>query len=152
MEGLFIAIKDFILNQLNSVLPEYEDTKTTLPVITEKQIVFGTIDPMKYPQDVVVSILPETQETGEGTISDEVTESAFTVTFVCKGEKYDTLIKRMCRYATAFKKCVADEYTLDGCCDNSEIGIVKFYSDCGTVEKQMTAAEITLNIYNSEEY
>ena len=152
MEELFKVIKDFLLNQFNEILLEYEDEKTKLPKLTEKQIVFGNIDPMKNTQDVVVSILPETQETGEGTVSDEVTESVFTITFVCRNALYDILIKRMCRYASAFKRIVTENYSLNNCVDNSEIGTVKFYSDVGIVDNTMTASEFILNIYTSEEY
>ena len=44
-------------------------------------------------------------------------------------------------------------YTL---CEDSvqetEIGTIRFYPDCGAVEKTMTAAEINLTIYTSEDY
>ena len=59
----------------------------------------------------------------------------------------------MCRYAACFKQAVAKNYTL---CEDSvketEIGTIRFYPDCGAVEKTMTAAEINLTIYTSEEF
>ena len=116
MEELFEVIKNFLTTQFNEELAEYDDPAPApeLPRLNNKSVIFGTVDPLKVP-DVSVSVLPETQEDGEGTISDVVTKSEFTVTFVFKGCKYD-------------------------------------YPDCGAVEKTMTAAEINLTIYTSEDY
>lgn len=154
MEELFEVIKDFLTTQFNNELAEYDDSSPApaLPRLTAKSVVFGTVDPLKIP-DVSVSVLPETQDDGEETISDEVTKSEFTVTFVFKGCKYDELIKRMCRYAACFKKAVAKYYTLnEDSVQDTERGTIRFYPDCGAVEKTMTAAEINLTIYTSEDY
>lgn len=154
MEELFEVIKKFLTTQFNTELAEYDDPSPApaLPRLTAKSVIFGTVDPLKIP-DVSVSVLPETQEDGEGTISDDETQSVFTVTFVFKNCKYEELIKRMCRYAACFKKAVKQFYTLenDGV-ENTELGTIRFYPDCGTVEKTMTAAEINLTIYTSEDY
>lgn len=154
MEELFEVIKNFLTTQFNEELSEYDDPSPApeLPRLTAKSVIFGTVDPLKIP-DVSVSVLPETQDDGEETISDEVTGSEFTVTFVFKGCKYDELIKRMCRYATCFKKAVAKYYTLnEDSVQDTKRGTIRFYPDCGAVEKTMTAAEINLTIYTSEDY
>jgi hypothetical protein len=154
MEELFEVIKTFLTTRFNTELAEYDDPAPApaLPKITDKAVVFGAVDPLKVPA-VAVSVLPETQEDGEGTISDDETQSVFTVTFVFKNCKYEELIKRMCRYAACFKQAVAQNYTL---CEDSvqetELGTIRFYPDCGAVEKTMTAAEINLTIYTSEDY
>ena len=154
MEKIFEVIKNFLTTQFNAELVEYDDPAPApeLPRINNKSVIFGTVDPLKVP-DVSVSVLPETQEDDEGTISDVVTKSEFTVTFVFKGCKYDELVKRMCRYAVCFKQAVKQFYTLenDGV-ENTELGTIRFYPDCGAVEKTMTAAEINLTIYTSEDY
>ena len=154
MEKLFAVIKNFLTTQFNAELTEYDDPAPApeLPRLNNKSVTFGTVDPLKVP-DVSVSVLPETQEDDEGTISDVATKSEFTVTFVFKGCKYDELIKRMCRYAACFKQAVKQFYTLenDGV-ENTELGQIRFYPDCGAVEKTMTAAEINLTIYTSEDY
>lgn len=154
MEELFEVIKNFLTTQYNEELAEYDDPSPApeLPRLSNKSVIFGTVDPLKIP-DVSVSVLPETQDDGEETISDEVTGSEFTVTFVFKGCKYDELIKRMCRYATCFKKAVAKYYTLnEDSVQDTKRGTIRFYPDCGAVEKTMTAAEINLTIYTSEDY
>lgn len=154
MEELFEVIKNFLTTQFNEELAEYDDPAPApeLPRLNNKSVIFGTVDPLKVP-DVSVSVLPETQEDGEGTISDVVTQSEFTVTFVFKGCKYDELIKRMCRYATCFKKAVAKYYTLnEDSVQDTKRGKIRFYPDCGAVEKTMTAAEINLTIHTSEDY
>ena len=154
MEKLFEVIKNFLTTQFNAELVEYDDPAPApeLPRINNKSVIFGTVDPLKVP-DVSVSVLPETQEDDEGTISNVVTKSEFTVTFVFKGCKYYELIKRMCRYAACFKQAVKQFYTLenDGV-ENTELGTIRFYPDCGSVEKTMTAAEINLTTYTSEDY
>ena len=152
MEELFEVIKNFLTTQFNEELAEYDDPAPApeLPRLNNKSVIFGTVDPLKIPD---VSVLPETQEDGEGTISDVATKSEFTVTFVFKGCKYDELIKRMCRYATCFKKAVAKYYTLnEDSVQDTKRGTIRFYPDCGAVEKTMTAAEINLTIYTSEDY
>lgn len=154
MEELFEVIKKFLTTQFNTELAEYDDPSPApaLPRLTAKSVIFGTVDPLKIP-DVSVSVLPETQDDGEETISDETTGSEFTVTFVFKGCKYDELIKRMCRYAECFKKAVAKYYTLnEDSVQDTKRGTIRFYPDCGAVEKTMTAAEINLTIYTSEDY
>ena len=152
MEQLFKNIKDFILTTVNDVLPNFEDETVKLPKITDKQIVFGVIDGLKNQQDVVVSVLPESQEEAEEQFLCGVTmTNNFTVTFAFRGEKYDVLVKRMCRYVSAFKKALFLEPKLNNTVNDTELGIIKFYSDCGTVEKTMTAAEIDLNIYTISE-
>ena len=154
MEKLFEVIKNFLTTQFNAELTEYNDPAPApeLPRLNNKSVIFGTVDPLKVP-DVSVSVLPETQEDDEGTISEVATKSEFTVTFVFKGCKYDELIKRMCRYAACFKQAVKQFYTLenDGV-ENTELGTIRFYPDCGAVEKTITAAEINLTIYTSEDY
>ena len=154
MEKLFEVVKKFLTTQFNAELAEYDDPAPApeLPRLNNKSVNFGTVDPLKVP-DVSVSVLPETQEDDEGTISDVATKSEFTVTFVFKGCKYDELIKRMCRYAACFKQAVKQFYTLenDGV-ENTELGTIRFYPDCGAIEKTMTAAEINLTIYTSEDY
>ena len=154
MEKLFEVIKNFLTTQFNAELAEYDDPAPApeLPRLNNKSVIFGTVDPLKIP-DVSVSVLPETLEDDEGTISDVATKSEFTVTFVFKGCKYDELVKRMCRYAACFKQAVKQFYTLenDGV-ENTELGTIRFYPDCGAVEKTMTAAEINLTIYISEDY
>lgn len=154
MEELFEVIKKFLTTQFNTELAEHDDPSPApaLPRLTAKSVIFGTVDPLKIP-DVSVSVLPETQDDGEETISDETTGSEFTVTFVFKGCKYDELIKRMCRYAECFKKAVAKYYTLnEDSVQDTKRGTIRFYPDCGAVEKTMTAAEINLTIYTSEDY
>ena len=152
MEGLYKNIKDFILTTMNDILPSFEDETVKLPKITDKQIVFGVIDGLKNQQDVVVSVLPESQEEAEEQNIFAVTmNNNFTITFAFRGEKYDILIKRMCRYTSAFKKALFLEPKLNNTVYDTELGIIKFYGDCGTVEKTMTASEIDLNIYTISE-
>ncbi len=154
MEELYEVIKKFLTTQFNNELAEYDDPlpASELPRLTTKSVIFGVVDPLKIP-DVSVSVLPETQESEEGTISDVATKSEFTVTFVFRFEKYAELIKRMCRYSACFKQSVAKNYTLnEDSVQNAEIGTIRFYPDCGQTEKTMTAAEINLTIYTSEEY
>ena len=151
MEKLFRVIKEFLTTTFNEELQNYDDDPEKLPQLSDKSVFFGTVDPLKIPA-VSVSILPESQTGGEGTITDDETQSAFTVTFVFKSAKYEELIKRMCRYAECFKHSVATDYTLSGGVENTEIGTIRFYPDCGTAEKTMTAAEIDLTIYTSEDY
>lgn len=151
MEKLYEHLKDFLLTKFNEVLPQFSDDKCELPLLEEKNIVFGVIDPIKTPYSVTVSIYPESQKDGEELISDVATESNLTVTFAFRSVQYDQLVVRMCRYTNAFKLALSLDYTLNGSVDNSMINGIQFYPDCGTAERQMTASEIEITILTSEE-
>lgn len=144
MEQIAEAIKTFILEDVNAELAGLESEDVTLPQIAEEKIVFGTVDLSRYESAVVVSILPETQEPDEEFINGFSDRSEFTVTFLFQKDKYPLLIKRMFRYAKAFRKAQAKNPDFDDSVEESEIILIKFYPDTGAVPQQMTAFEISL--------
>lgn len=153
MENLFNTIKSFILNDVNSLLPEYESEGVSLPLFTEKTVVFGSIDPLKNNQNSVCSVYPDTKEEKEEQIDGESTEeNKITITFICRNASYEILMKRICRYASALKKALTTNYNMDNLIQNIAIGTEKYYPDCGTVEKQATAVEVELTIYTETDY
>lgn len=152
MEQIAEAIKDFILEDVNSELPGLESEGVTLPAITEANIVFGTVNLSSYEAPVVVSILPETQEPDEEFINGFSDRSEFTVTFLFQRTSYPLLVKRMFRYAKAFRKAQAKNPDFNDSVEESEITQIKFYPDTGAVAQQMTAFEISLNTDTEEAF
>lgn len=150
MEEIAEAIKNFILEDVNAELAGLAEEGVTLPEVAEKNIVFGTVDLSRYESAVVVSILPETQEPDEEFINGFSDRSEFTVTFLFQKEKYPLLVKRMCRYAKAFRKAQAKNPEFDDSVEDSEITQIKFYPDTGAVAQQMTAFEISLSTDTEE--
>lgn len=146
MEEIFTALKDLIVAKLPEYLSPMATQDTPLPSLTSKDVVFGSIDLLKYRQNVLCAILPESTEDTEGTISDSGQQSKFTVAFVCRGQQYEVLVKQMCRYASAFHQMIVENYSLNKKVHNTEMGNTQFFYDAGTVEKQMTACEIDLTV------
>lgn len=144
MEQIAEAIKTFILEDVNAELAGLESEGVTLPEIAEKNIVFGTVDLSRYESAVVVSILPETQQPDEEFINGFSDRSEFTVTFLFQKDKYPLLVKRMFRYAKAFRLAQAKNPDFDDSVEESEITQIQFYPDTGAVPQQMTAFEISL--------
>jgi|GEM_PF-1569650 len=150
MEQIAEAIKKFILEDVNAELTGLESDGITLPPVAEKNIVFGTVDLSRYEAAIIVSILPETQEPDEEFINGFSDRSEFTVTFFFQKEKYSLLVKRMFRYAKAFRTAQAKNPELSSTSDDPESGVeeseitqIKFYPDTGAVAQQMTAFEIS---------
>ena len=152
MEEIAEAIKSFILEDVNAELVGLESEGVTLPAITEKNIVFGTVDLSRYEAAVIVSILPETQEPDEEYINGFSDRSEFTVTFLFQKTAYPILVKRMFRYAKAFRKAQAKNPDFDDSVEESEITQIQFYPDTGAVPQQMTAFEISLNTDTEEAF
>lgn len=150
MEQIAETLKTFLLEDVNAELPGLESEGVTLPTITAKNIVFGTVDLSRYESPVVVSILPETQSQEEGFIDGTAWRSDFTITFLFQKAVYPLLVKRMCRYSNAFKTALAKNPDFDGNVEESELEQIQFYPDTGAVEHQMTASEITLNVITEE--
>lgn len=151
MESIAETIKDFILEDVNNELAALSTQDVPLPAITEKNIVFGTVDLSRYESPVVVSILPETQSQEEGFIDGAAWRSDFTITFLFQKAAYSLLIKRMCRYSNAFKTALAKNPDFDGEAEETELEQIQFYPDTGAVPQQMTASEITINVITEEE-
>ena len=144
MEQIAEAIKTFILEDVNAELAGLESEGVTLPEIAERNIVFGTVDLSRYESVVIVSILPETQQPDEEFINGFSDRSEFTVTFLFQKDKYPLLVKRMLRYAKAFRLAQAKNPDFDDSVEESEITQIQFYPDTGAVPQQMTAFEISL--------
>ncbi len=144
MEEIAEAIKSFILEDVNAELSGLESEGVTLPQIAESNIVLGTVDLSRYESKVIVSILPETQEPDEEYINGFSDRSEFTVTFLFQKEKYPLMVKRMFRYAKAFRKAQAKNSDFNNSVEDSEITQIQFYPDTGAVPQQMTACEISL--------
>lgn len=152
MEQIAEAIKDFILEDVNAELTGLESEGVTLPQIAEKSIVFGTVDLSRYESPVIVSILPETQEPDEEFINGFSDRSEFTITFIFQKTAYPLLVKRMFRYAKAFRKAQAQNPDFDNSVEESEITQIQFYPDTGAVAQQMTAFEITIHTDTEESF
>ena len=107
MDEIFTTIKNFILNDVNYELIQLAEQAVPLPAVTADNILFGTVDLSRYSAPVVVAVLPDNQEPDDSFIDGFSDRSEFVVTFLFQKALYPLLVKRMCRYAKAFRKALA---------------------------------------------
>lgn len=152
MERVYQAVKAFLLEAVNPLLPEYEDEGARLPPLTEETIVFGALDPARLPAGTVCAVFPESLEEAAESIDGEgAVRAEATVTFLCSGAPYPELIARACRYALCLRRAVRDDWTLGASAQDAQVKRVNFFPDCGVTEKQASASEAELTIIMTEE-
>ncbi|MCR5723466.1 MAG: hypothetical protein K6G80_00090 [Treponema sp.] len=151
MESVYSSIKAFVLETLGTYLEPLADESTPLPAPAEKDIVFGVADLTRYENKLLCVITPDAQEEAEGEIGGVIMRTTCTVSFLCRGAQYDVLMRKMCRYAAAFRRAVQNDSTMGGAFQNVSFEKTDFFPDAGTTEKQMTAAEMTITVEAAEE-
>lgn len=151
MEQIYNALKNEIVKTLPEFLAEISDDKTPLPAIQEKNVVFGVVDVTRLSGKVTVAIIPNTQAEEEFDLDDYNQSSKFLVTFIITGDKYDVLVRQMCRYAAAFRKMILLDGSLDGEVFDTQIGERTFDVDAGTVSGTLTAVEIEITVFTTDE-
>lgn len=165
MEKLFEIIKQFLIGTVNEIIRGFNvKYNENLPFFTNENIVFGSIDPFKNPaQKMLCSIYPNSQNSKQNELSNVQTISNFTLTIVNKNELYKKLLSHTCAYSNIIVKALLENYSLETTfinsvgieetvsVDDTDIGERAFYPDAGTAEKQATAVEINLTIYQTTE-
>lgn len=165
MEQLFEIIKQFLLGTVNEIIGNFNAKyQENLSLFTNENIVFGSIDPFKNPaQKMLCSIYPNSQSNESNELSYFQTISNLTLTIVNKNELYKQLLSHTCAYSNIIIKAILENYSLETTfinsagieetvsVDNTDIGERTFYPDAGTAEKQATAVEINLTIYQTTE-
>lgn len=165
MEKLFEIIKQFLLGTVNEIIRSFNAKyQENLPLFTNENIVFGSIDPFRNPaQKMLCSIYPNSQSNESNELSTFQTISNFTLTIVNKNELYKQLLSHTCAYSNIIVRALLENYSLETTfinsagieetvsVDNTDIGERTFYPDAGIAEKQATAVEINLTIYQTTE-
>lgn len=165
MEQLFEIIKQFLLGTVNEIIRSFNAKyQENLPLFTNENIVFGSIDPFRNPaQKMLCSIYPNSQNSEQTELSNVQTISNLTLTIVNKNELYKQLLSHTCAYSNIIIKALLENYSLESTfinsagieetvsVDNTDIGERTFYPDAGIAEKQATAVEINLTIYQTTE-
>ena len=165
MEQLFEIIKQFLIGTVNEIIRNYNaKNNENLSLFTNDNIVFGAIDPFKNPaQKMLCSIYPNSQSNESNELSNFQTTSNLTLTIVNKNELYKQLLSHTCAYSNIIVEAVTENYCLETTfinsvgieetvsVDNTDVGKRTFYPDAGIAEKQATAVEINLTIYQTTE-
>ncbi len=151
MEHIFEAIKGFILSDLGEYLLQMESEGCPLPVPSEKDVIFGAVDVSRQSGKVIVAVLPDEQEEAEPELGSDNMKSSVTVSFLISGNRYEVLVRQMARYCAALRRAILDNPSLTGKVEDTAVGKRKFFTNAGTVEKQMTAFEISLTVYTDDE-
>lgn len=151
IERITGGVEDFLLDKVNSILPEYEDGDVKMPLLTEKSILHGAVDVSRSASDVTVSITVEEQtEVDDGAITEHTFDTSLNVVFICARASYDVLVSRACRYAGALKKAMLRSPTFGGRFVGSGFGSLEIDYDAGAVGGQMTAAVFRLTVRTDE--
>lgn len=153
MEELFNRLKELILNQFNDNLKTFYSENLTIKDIKEKAIVFGSVDVAKFTDETIISIYPDDEEESDDTIDgDAINNLHITVGIITKNDKYENLIKKICRLTECFKQTLVENYDLNGFSKNINFGSIKYYPDAGNTEKTVVATETELTIYVESNY
>lgn len=151
MEYVFNSLKSFILENLNDYLELVTDDDTPMPMVSENNIVFGSVDLSRLSGKVICSILPDSQEDDEEELASRNILNNLVVTFIFSDAKYEVLVRQMARYASAFRKALLDNPTLNNTVEYTEVKERTFFTDAGITDKQKTAVEVNLTITVEEE-
>lgn len=150
MEEIAEALKSLILGGVNAELSDLEDEQTPLPEIGDKNIVVGTVDLSRYESPVVASVMPDKIEPDNETIDGFSDKSSFAVAFMFQKAAYPVLVRRMFRYAKAFRRALEKNPSLSGSVDGAESGGIEFFPDTGPGGQTVTACEISVFAKTSE--
>ena len=142
------------LNELKDWLLSLDYSKIGLPAPAEKNIILGTVDLSRYESDLIISIIPETEEESEQyNFNDgQGIQLEMTVTILCRGQSQEKLVETMSAYTDYILDEIRQDCTLGNIGEGSAIGTRKFYLDAGTVENQLTASETTLTLLYIRKY
>lgn len=151
MEEIVEGVKDFLLNEVKSLLPEFESEGITLPEFKDKAITHGAVDVSRIESPITVAILVNEQtEVDDDSITEHCFDTNLDVVFICSKATYSVLVSRACRYASALKKAMFLSPTFGGRFAGSGFGRLEIDYDAGAVAGQMTAASFNLTVRTDE--
>lgn len=151
IERITGGVEDFLIENVNELLPEYEDDDVKMPALNEKNILHGAVDVSRCISDVVVSITVDEQtEVDDGAITEHTFDTSLNVVFICSHASYDILVSRASRYASALKRAMLESPTFGGRFVGSGFGSLEIDYDAGAVGGQMTAAAFSLTVRTDE--
>lgn len=120
---------------------------------TEQNVLSGSIDLSRYEAKNLCLVIPEETEITDTDIGGGFErETKFTVSFLFRGGKHQELVQRMEQTAETFQKRILGDYSLGQNVTDIAPGRIKYFYDCGTVEKQATGLEIELTITETAEF
>ncbi len=123
-------------------------------IFTSKNIAIGSVDPSRFNSTSnYCVIIPETKTITETNLDESFEcETKFTISMMFRGAKHSDLIKTMESVADDFNKLLLSDFDLDGNAKDITPGAIKYFYDCGTVEKQSTGLDIELTITSEETF
>ena len=120
-------------------------------IFNENNVVIGSVDLSRYEQNNLCVIIPETTQLEETDLTGYTQKTRFTISMLFRNAKHNVLISTMEETANAFFKIILSDYSLGGSVTDIEPGDIKYFYDCGTVEKQATGLDIELTIIENKE-
>jgi hypothetical protein len=121
-------------------------------LFTDKNVIIGSIDLSRYESKNLCVIIPEETSITDLELGGEIeTQTSFTLSFLFRGEKHTELIERMETFANDFQVKVAGNYSFNKNVTDVSVGKIKYFYDCGTVEKQATGLDIEMTITETKE-
>ena len=151
MESACLALRGFVLDEVNGALRRWEDDRVRLPQVPEPSCAVGVIDPLKAAGETLCAILPEELSCEAGYITGEARQTlSASVAFWCRGAAYWELVARMARYAQCFLSCLEKDPSLGGRVLDARALRVEYDCDCGAADRQAAACAIDMEIILEE--
>lgn len=120
---------------------------------TEQNVLTGSIDISRYEAKNLCLVIPEHTDITDTDIGGGFErETSFTVSFLFRGGKHTELVERMEQTAETLQKRILGDYSLGQNVTDITPGSIKYFYDCGTVERQATGLEIELTITETREF
>ncbi len=133
------SLKKFIIKKLDG--------------FTEQNVLVGSVDLSRYEQKNLCLILPEKSEIVDTNIGRGYDcNTTFTISFLFRGKSHSELVEKMEGMADSFQKLILGDYSLGSNVTDITPGEIKYYYDCGTVEKQATGLDIELTITEVKDF
>ena len=148
MEEAFEAVKKFIEEGLPARLEALASDDVPLP--PPAKVAFGVVDLSRVEAKASCAIVPDRTAEDEPTLTRGTLSHTLTVGFICRGARYDVLLRQMVRYAEAFRVAVRSDWTLGGLVEKAELGGTEFFPDAGATNGTCTMAEVELTVQTSE--
>lgn len=147
MEDICNAVKTFIESKLPEVLPDFTDSRTPMP--PPANIVFGVANVSRVDGKIICAVIPGTQTERNGSLTKGAKDSTLSIDFFCQKDRYDVLMRQMCRYAKALEMIIRSDWTLGGAVDDVEITETDFSPNAGATDFTATACEVNIIVHTS---
>lgn len=116
-------------------------------IFSDSDVLIGSIDLTRYEKNNLCVIIPEKSEIIETYIDGSFkAETRFTISMMFRGKKHSECVSTMEETAVNMQRLLISEFSLGNTVSEVIPGEIKYFYDCGTVERQASGLDIELTI------